>query len=73
MLSAVLASFMPEYSAVFADEPVYKEYTVTVAEAKRCGKLPVVIQKRVRMCVRLFSALNRRTNLTLSIFIPVRF
>ena len=61
------------YSAVFADEPVYKEYTVTVAEGETLWKLPVVIQKRARMCVKSFSALNRRTSLTPNIFIPVRF
>lgn len=41
------------YNAVFADEPVYKEYKVTVA-FELCRKLPVVIQKRVRMCARSF-------------------
>lgn len=61
------------YSAVFADEPVYKEYTVTVAEGETLWEIAGLIQKRVRMCVKSFSALNRRTSLTPNIFIPVRF
>lgn len=61
------------YSAVFADEPVYKEYTVTVAEGETLWEIAGRHTEAREDVREVISALNRRTNLTPNIFIPVRF
>lgn len=61
------------YSAVFADEYVYKEYTVTVAEGETLWEIAGRHTEAREDVREVISALNRRTSLTPNIFIPVRF